>query len=694
MYISELIVENYRCFERLHVSFSEGLNIVIGENNSGKTALFKAMELLFGRQHRRRPTIDDFHRAPTMSELPEEPPYIKVTAVLQQSSNDDDFGKALVFRWLTSLEEPRKATLTYCFYLPSSDAAQFQKEVDEFRGAVDEVKWYWDLVKKYTPKYVSRTWGGNPELKNRADPDSLNGISFDLLDAVRDVDSSMVSGKDTLLKDVLFRHLDSDISIEGRRDIERERKEEFSKTSKALVNNVRKRIDLNSVLSFAYRTGASMGGFPDISGTIDEADIMSVMRLIVRNADVDIPVTHNGLGYNNLIYTALVLADIETRDEKHCSENAKAFNILAMEEPEAHLHPAMQYKFVKFLRDELEGKEHRQQVFISTHSTHVTSAVSLDSIICLARDSKGKIDPYYPGKVFGESADDVASKRYIERFLDATKSTLLFAKGVILVEGITEQLVLPCLADYLESPLEDSHTTVVNVGGRTFAHFLKLFGVGVGENRRKYALPCRVACIIDSDPSHKQKNNNSSSTKCWPFEIRKETSSSDISYKPWSSTVINLQKAVVASDCKNVRICVAEQGKGYTFEYDLMYANPALDVLVTEACSKSKELISVIEAKSNILECVREFDSKIADAAEGSDWGHDDLRKGVVAACYLKSIGKSKGEHALIVASNIKEAVQKSREENSEDPFAMRVPSHIEEAVMWATRKPEEGGSA
>ncbi len=57
----------------------------------------------------------------------------------------------------------------------------------------------------------------------------------------------------------------------------------------------------------------------------------------MRNTGIDIPVIHNGLGYNNLIHTALVLADIETRNKEHFSENAKAFNILVMEEPEAHL---------------------------------------------------------------------------------------------------------------------------------------------------------------------------------------------------------------------------------------------------------------------------------------------------------------------------------------------------------------------
>lgn len=67
----------------------------------------------------------------------------------------------------------------------------------------------------------------------------------------------------------------------------------------------------------------------------------------------------------------------------------------------------MQYEFVQSLREEIRGKEHRQQVLTVTHSTHVTSAVGFNSIICLARDCKAKIDAYYPGKVLSEFALDV-----------------------------------------------------------------------------------------------------------------------------------------------------------------------------------------------------------------------------------------------------------------------------------------------
>lgn len=688
LYISELAIENYRCFKKCRVSFSEGLNIIIGENNSGKTALFKAMELLFGREYRRRPTIDDFFRDPKMTELPEESPEIRVTAVLKQSSSDDVYRKALAFRWLTSFEEPLEATLTYCFHLPEADAEEFKKEVARIRGADNAISRYWNLVDRYLPKYVSRILGGNPELMNRADPDRLDRISFDFLNAVRDVDSSIVSGRNTLLNKVLSRHLDYPHNPE---DENEERRREFSTISRALVDNVHNRIDHESVLSFAGRTGASMGGHPEISGTLDENDVMSIMRLVVRDMGMDIPVTHNGLGYNNLIYTALVLADIETRDGERLGENAKAFSILVMEEPEAHLHPAMQYKFVKFLGEELNGKEHRQQFFISTHSTHVTSAVSLDSIVCLARNTNGEMEAYYPGRVFSDAKEDIASKRYIERFLDATKSTLLFARGVILVEGIAEQLILPCLGDYQEKPLEDSHVAVVNVGGSTFKHFLKLFGVDVEKPRQQYALPYPVACIVDSDPL-KPKEIGQGWVKCWPFEMGKDNIAL---CRPVSATASNLQSAVESSKCDNVRIYNAKEGKGYTFEYDLMYTNYGkcshdvlVDVLVTEACTKRKALERIMSSEEKIDELIRDFDSKIAAAVDNSDWEDDELRAGLVAACYLTSVEKTKGEHALIVASNIREKMNQK-----EWLFEMVVPLHIQEAIAWVTRSAQRGGN-
>ena len=102
----------------------------------------------------------------------------------------------------------------------------------------------------------------------------------------------------------------------------------------------------------------------------------------------------------------------------------------------------MQYKFLKFLKENKEKKKVRQ-IFVTSHSTHITSAVSLDEIICLHSEN-GQTKVGYPGKVF----PDDKSKKYVQRFLDATKSDMLFAQRVVLVEGLAEQLLLSILATY------------------------------------------------------------------------------------------------------------------------------------------------------------------------------------------------------------------------------------------------------
>ena len=107
----------------------------------------------------------------------------------------------------------------------------------------------------------------------------------------------------------------------------------------------------------------------------------------------------------------------------------------------------MQYKFLKFLKENRETEVN--QIFITSHSPNITAAVDLDDIIVVQK-VEGKIRNAYPETVFNEmdeegqkNKEDEKSKNYVKRFIDVTKADLFFAENIILVEGISEQLLIP-----------------------------------------------------------------------------------------------------------------------------------------------------------------------------------------------------------------------------------------------------------
>ncbi|HID0814799.1 ATP-dependent nuclease [Clostridium botulinum] len=428
MYISKLEINNFRCYEDVDIEFNEGLNIIIGENNCGKTTIMRALEYIFNRSRVSTPDTNDFNKELVNKalEIGEQPPEITIIATLKSSSSDKLEDKAVVASWLTKLETPWEATLTYKFFLPESDIKEYKEEIKSIKKSQKNyIQKRWNIFEKYLKKYVSRIYGGNSESKNKVESEYLNKFHCELLDALRDVESKMFTGKNALLKEVLGYFKDSHIEIEDgdefseedkKKLIEKEkkdRKKEFDEYADKIVKNISKRVGNNDVLDFAEKTGASIGGIPTLGGNLEENDVLSVLKLMIKNkTGIEVPIINNGMGYNNLIYISLLLSKFKMITSDEYGENAKVFPILLVEEPEAHLHPALQYNFLKFLKDEVSNQKISRQIFITTHSTHITAAVGLDQIICMERDESGNTTARYPGKVFSDSdKEDIKSKK-------------------------------------------------------------------------------------------------------------------------------------------------------------------------------------------------------------------------------------------------------------------------------------------
>lgn len=662
MYLSDIRIHNYRCFGDETVHFSPGVNVLLGENNAGKTTLIKALELVLDQGRRRRPAFFDFHHPCTDMRVV---PAITITVTFRSSTTDTVEDKALVATWLTKLDAPWEAQVTYTYMLESDDEERCRQAL----ATVADQTGYRRVIESFLDKYVGKTYGGSLDNRLAAERDSLDKISLHSLDALRDAGRELFSGTDPLLKRLLRQVRDH-----GKTPAEQAASnEEFRTLTTLLGSHMRGRISLDPLLQLVNDTGALEGGKPHLADTLSEEDVLAALRLYVEHNGMSLPAEHNGLGYNNLIYISLVLASLDHQaDPAKKGTNATLFPILCIEEPEAHLHPALQYRLLKHLEKRIQDTKRNRQAFITTHSTHITSASPLDQLIVFTiPDNEATTRVAYPGKCFLNNAQGKASKAYVERYLDATKSNLLFSKGVILVEGIAEQLLVPVLAEHIGCSLEEHHVALIPVGGVTFKHFVPLFGAGLPPEELCFALRRPVACLIDADPTRKRRVPNAKFMKCYPYELN---TGADFEDKPRSNVLTALTTLCAASN----NITVAHGTK--TLEYDLARHNHTRALLVTDSCTHAarvRELFNDATASPDEL-----ADTLITARDATAHLAGSERAAHVVATCYLRSLEDAKGEHALALAKALKDATGTPASQ------AFTVPPAIATAIRWASRQP------
>jgi len=680
MYISKIEIKGFRNFKEKEILFNEGVNVIIGHNNAGKTNLIKALSLVIDSQSTKRLEVDDFSKYTSLAELKLYPPKISIAVTISKGDNDEPDDLVTVANWLTKLDPDYEALLTYEFFLPEKEIPKYLKAVAEISDtdlmAVDKV---WKLIKyDFIRLYTHKIWGGNLVNQSVADSESLQRFDFQFLNAIRDVERDMLSGRNTLLRDVFNFFMDYEIKSDPVKTEEEKLKAiklnriEFSSKSDHLIVLLQERMKLgkDQILSYAKETGASFNNAqPNFEGNMSEVEMFSVLKLIIEyTTGIKIPATHNGLGYNNLIYMSLLLAKMQVNsDGKYMGSNSKVFATLAIEEPEAHLHPAMQYKFLKFLQEN-QNKKKVRQVFVTTHSTHITAAVSLDEIICLHNED-GVTSVGYPGKVFPK---DGKSKKYVQRFLDATKSDMLFAKKVIFVEGLAEQLLMSIFAKYENESLEDNHVAVINVGGRFFDHFLYLF-----DSEQPNTIHKQIICITDRDPERREKGA-SNFKRCYPYEY-----DADIGLYDYQINLSAIKYPMTVHP--NITFFCQDVIKGKTLEYDLILHNPNLELLITDSMVSQKEIRNLMgfytEGKpiSDYLNELRSSKENIRiseSIVANTTWIEDDKKIAIIASRYLNSVGK--GENALELSYKLTENLEKRGEPDYEEFI---VPDYIKQVI-------------
>ncbi len=155
-----------------------------------------------------------------------------------------------------------------------------------------------------------------------------------------------------------------------------------------------------------------------------------------------------------------------------------------IEELEAHLHPHYQLNVLRYLIDNQEGNG---QTILTTHSITLGSSIPLGNLIICKNDKVFPMDEEHTNL-------DEKDYKFLERFLDATKANLFFAKGVIIVEGIAENLIVPAIARQIDLPLHKHGVSIINVGGAHWQNWAGIFSRNDGSD-----FEMKVAVISDGD---------------------------------------------------------------------------------------------------------------------------------------------------------------------------------------------------
>ena len=641
MYLKRIRARNFRVFgdgtaaPELDLELYPGLNILVGENDAGKTGIVDAIRqvLLTTSYESIRLFEQDFHihgaqRSQTLS----------IEATLCELSKEQ---QATVLEWLT-LETDGTCSLVVHLH------AKFFPGQATKRARVDmQVRAGRD--------------GAGPEIGYAV----RELIRATYLRPLRDAEAELRPGRQSRLSQILAAH--NDIAGQEVNDFNKEAPDAKPKNLVGLMAFAQHHLGAHKVIQGVqddinnnYLSEFSFNGDP-LESRIRIAPDMSLTPILERFELGLLPsgAVHpdercaRGLGYNNALFMATEL--VLLRDGEDLA-------LLLVEEPEAHLHPQLQDRVMELLRQHSKPPavgERRVQVLMTTHSPSLVASADLETMTLV---HKGQTYPLRAGQTRLKKTD----YSFLQRFIDATKANLFFARGVLMVEGPAEAILLPTLAEACGRSFSKHGVSLVNVGHTGLYHYARILQrEGTGP---QYPVP--AVCLTDRDIVPDV------ATYVSPPAKGKKRFESDYDEAGKKDAV---DRKVARAEGGNTIVCVSDQ---WTLEYDL----------ALHGCAKLMYVaVSLGEIAAEKDERLNDADEKMAIAAALDNWkvlaaaGHspDKLASIIYRPLYEKEASKA-------ITAQYAAHLLSTGDYGTGDELFNRLPPYLQRALNHLTSAPTQ----
>ncbi|UVJ15356.1 AAA family ATPase [Staphylococcus aureus] len=499
MYISQLEITNFRNFKNTIFKFKQGVNTLIGENSSGKSNVLYALRLLLDENlpfNATKLLETDFNQ--NIDDWKGHWIVLKLTFKDLDSSEASSF----VAHHSKNINNKEESIGTYALYFRPNkmirkglfDFTKQIKNLQENNGDTSEVRtklknflngvtlkdyesvFSYRVNADFNDDKIYKSLVGdfkneifpNPEEDNNYLLGNISThitlikeeVSCTYVKALRNVIAELKKKKSSPLLQLL-RGTTNDIEVSEAEEIKNQVQNLNNNISElGEVSELTKKIksSLNRTLGYTYSPNVN------IKSELPE-EVESLLQSLTLWVGDDSNSNQGkledlSLGGANLIYITLKLLEYEFYQK----QEEKAAHFLLIEEPEAHIHTHVQKTLFEKYHFE------NTQVIITTHSTHISSASKIDSMNILIKE-RGSTRVCQPSNGL-----DTATCNKIERYLDATRSTLLFAKGVILVEGDAELILIPSMfKSVFGINLDEIGISIINMSSAVFEHIANLF---------------------------------------------------------------------------------------------------------------------------------------------------------------------------------------------------------------------------